>query len=226
MICISCDLLQGTLQFLACDPPPLLWSWDAWGTSKLISDLCALRVFVYRVMNRQQTDASAGIHASLTVISVTISHYKVVFEFSSAVLHLLLIMCWFSIIIKITDVCIYSITLSASWHENAVYNKLSAIFILQTYSKIIPLPAAPSYPPHTLCFLTNSLIVSHTLVAILFSLTQIENTKSVALACKWTIPTERPPLVGEVGANSCRQRVSQGQCSGSARLYSWFSRPE
>jgi hypothetical protein len=24
------------------------------------------------------------------------------------------------------------------------------------------------------------------------------------LVCKWTIPTERPPLVGEVSANFCR----------------------
>jgi hypothetical protein len=28
-----------------------------------------------------------------------------------------------------------------------------------------------------------------------------KQTNSVALVCKWTIPTERPPLVGEVSAN-------------------------
>jgi hypothetical protein len=40
-----------------------------------------------------------------------------------------------------------------------------------------------------------------------------------------TIPTERPPLVGEVSANVCGQTVSRGQRNGSPRPYSRFSRP-
>jgi hypothetical protein len=47
----------------------------------------------------------------------------------------------------------------------------------------------------------------------------------VALVHERTIPTERPPLVGEVSANFCRYRVSRGQRDGSLRLYSLFSRP-
>jgi hypothetical protein len=43
---------------------------------------------------------------------------------------------------------------------------------------------------------------------------------------EWTIPAERPPLVGEVSANFCRQRVPRGQCVGSQRPYSQISRPE
>jgi hypothetical protein len=41
-----------------------------------------------------------------------------------------------------------------------------------------------------------------------------------------TIPTERPPLVGEVNANFCGSRVPRGQRDGSLRLYSRFSRPQ
>jgi hypothetical protein len=47
---------------------------------------------------------------------------------------------------------------------------------------------------------------------------------SVALVRERTIPTERPPLVSEVSANSCCQRVSRGQCNGSLMLYSRLSR--
>jgi hypothetical protein len=49
---------------------------------------------------------------------------------------------------------------------------------------------------------------------------------SVALVRKRTIPNERPPLVGEVSANFCGQRVSRGQRNGPPRQYSRFSRPE
>jgi hypothetical protein len=35
---------------------------------------------------------------------------------------------------------------------------------------------------------------------------QIWEKNSVALVCELTIPTERPPLVGEVSANSCGQK--------------------
>jgi hypothetical protein len=41
-----------------------------------------------------------------------------------------------------------------------------------------------------------------------------------------TIPTERPPLVGEVIANFCGQRVPCGQRDRSLRPYSRFSRQE
>jgi hypothetical protein len=41
-----------------------------------------------------------------------------------------------------------------------------------------------------------------------------------------TIPTERLPLVGEVNANFCGSRVSQGQRDGSLRPYSRLSTPE
>jgi hypothetical protein len=37
-----------------------------------------------------------------------------------------------------------------------------------------------------------------------------------------TIPIERPPLVGEVSANFCGQRVQRGQCDGYLRPYSQF----
>jgi hypothetical protein len=39
----------------------------------------------------------------------------------------------------------------------------------------------------------------------------------VALVRKRTMPTERPPLVGEVSANYCGYRVSHGQRNGSPR---------
>jgi hypothetical protein len=41
-----------------------------------------------------------------------------------------------------------------------------------------------------------------------------------------TIPTEQPPLVGEVIANFCGKRVPRGQRDGSLRLYSRFSSQE
>jgi hypothetical protein len=40
---------------------------------------------------------------------------------------------------------------------------------------------------------------------------QREKKNSVVLVCKRTIPTERPPLVGEVSTNFSEQRVSRGQ---------------
>jgi hypothetical protein len=54
--------------------------------------------------------------------------------------------------------------------------------------------------------------------------TKINN--SVALFRERTIPTKRPPLVGEVSANFCRYGVSRGQRDGSLRPYSRDSRPE
>jgi hypothetical protein len=36
-------------------------------------------------------------------------------------------------------------------------------------------------------------------------------TNSVALVQERTIPTERPPLIGEVSANFCGYKVSRGQ---------------
>jgi hypothetical protein len=42
-------------------------------------------------------------------------------------------------------------------------------------------------------------------------------TNSVALVRKRTIPTERPPLVGEVSANFSGYRVSRGQRNESPR---------
>jgi hypothetical protein len=48
----------------------------------------------------------------------------------------------------------------------------------------------------------------------------------VAWVRKRTIPTERPPLVGEVSANFCGRRVSRGQRDGSIRPYSRISWPE
>jgi hypothetical protein len=47
----------------------------------------------------------------------------------------------------------------------------------------------------------------------------------VAWVHERTIPTERPPLVGEVSTKFCRERVPSGQRDGSLRLYSWISRP-
>jgi hypothetical protein len=46
---------------------------------------------------------------------------------------------------------------------------------------------------------------------------RILKLNSVPLVRKQTIPTERPPLVGEVSANFCRQRVSRGQHNGIPR---------
>jgi hypothetical protein len=48
----------------------------------------------------------------------------------------------------------------------------------------------------------------------------------VALVCKRTIPTERPPLVGEVNASLWLWRVWRGQRNGSPRPYSRISRQE
>jgi hypothetical protein len=44
-----------------------------------------------------------------------------------------------------------------------------------------------------------------------------KKTNSVALVRKRTIPTERPPLVGEINANFSGQRVSRGQRNKSQR---------
>jgi hypothetical protein len=53
-----------------------------------------------------------------------------------------------------------------------------------------------------------------------------KTTNSVAWVCERTIPTERPPLLGEVSANFLCIRVPLGQRDGSLRPYSRLSRPE
>jgi hypothetical protein len=50
--------------------------------------------------------------------------------------------------------------------------------------------------------------------------------KLVARVSERTIPTERPPLVGDVSAKFCGKRMTGGQCSGSLRLYSRISSPQ
>jgi hypothetical protein len=49
---------------------------------------------------------------------------------------------------------------------------------------------------------------------------------SMVCVLERTIPTERPPLVGEVSANFCGERVPHGQDDGALRPYSRFSRQE
>jgi hypothetical protein len=52
------------------------------------------------------------------------------------------------------------------------------------------------------------------------------NLNSVASVRRRTLPTERPPLVGEVSANLGGFKLSRGQRNGSLRPYSGLSRPE
>jgi hypothetical protein len=59
-----------------------------------------------------------------------------------------------------------------------------------------------------------------------FSFQWYNYKNSVVWVREWTIPTERPPLVGEASANFCWQRVPLGQCDESLRPYSRISRPE
>jgi hypothetical protein len=51
-----------------------------------------------------------------------------------------------------------------------------------------------------------------------------KRANSVALVRERTIPTQRPPLIGEVSANVCGHTISCGQHNGSLRPYSRFSR--
>jgi hypothetical protein len=45
--------------------------------------------------------------------------------------------------------------------------------------------------------------INHVYHVIYIRITETKKLNSVALVCKRTIPTERPPLVGEVSANFC-----------------------
>jgi hypothetical protein len=57
--------------------------------------------------------------------------------------------------------------------------------------------------------------------------TKKKKINSMVWVSERTIPTERPPLVGEVIANLCGYRVPRGQRDGSLRpYYSRFSRQE
>jgi hypothetical protein len=53
-----------------------------------------------------------------------------------------------------------------------------------------------------------------------------KQTNSMVWVRERTIPTERPPLVGEAIANFCGYRVPRGQRDGSLRPYPRFSRQE
>jgi hypothetical protein len=61
--------------------------------------------------------------------------------------------------------------------------------------------------------------------ALFFPSYELKKTKkhSVAWVCERTIPTERPPLVENVSAKFCGQRVPRGQRDGSLRQYSHLS---
>jgi hypothetical protein len=48
----------------------------------------------------------------------------------------------------------------------------------------------------------------------------------VAWVRELTIPTEWPPIAGEVSFNFCGKRVPRGECDGFLRPYSRLSRPE
>jgi hypothetical protein len=70
-----------------------------------------------------------------------------------------------------------------------------------TYSKII-----------LIAMHINVLIGLHLLIhSLLKTVLNALKTNSVAVVRKRTIPTERPPLVGEVSANLCRYKVLRGQ---------------
>jgi hypothetical protein len=60
--------------------------------------------------------------------------------------------------------------------------------------------------------------------------TEIESSLQKKNSMVWvrerTIPIERPPLLGEVVANFCGERVPRGQRNGSLRPYSRFSGQE
>jgi hypothetical protein len=58
------------------------------------------------------------------------------------------------------------------------------------------------------------------------NLSAIRKLNSMVWVRGRTIPTERPPLVGEVIVNFCGYTVPRGQRDGSLRLYSLFSRQE
>jgi hypothetical protein len=53
----------------------------------------------------------------------------------------------------------------------------------------------------------------------------LKKLNSVARVRELTIPTERPPLVGEVSANFCGERVPRGQRDGSLWPCSRLPRP-
>jgi hypothetical protein len=60
---------------------------------------------------------------------------------------------------------------------------------------------------------------------VLTSLSMEQKRNSLAWDRERTISTERPPLVGEVGAKFCGSRVPRGQRDGSPRPYSRPPRP-
>jgi hypothetical protein len=98
---------------------------------------------------------------------------------------------------------------------------------------ILQVPILQKIPPPTFCtdlctgptkpqnsyrypaYITKSEIIHHLLKKLL----AYKTTKQTPwpLVRKRTIPTERPPLVGEVSVNFCGYRVSPGQRNGSPR---------
>jgi hypothetical protein len=65
------------------------------------------------------------------------------------------------------------------------------------------------------------------LINDMFHLTKLKTKlNSMVWVRERTIPTERPPLVGEVIVNFCGLRVPRGQRDGSLRPYSRYSRQE
>jgi hypothetical protein len=58
------------------------------------------------------------------------------------------------------------------------------------------------------------------------SANDVKKLNSMVWVRERTIPTEQPPLVGEVIANFCGERVPRGQLDGSLRPYFRFSRQE
>jgi hypothetical protein len=70
------------------------------------------------------------------------------------------------------------------------------------------------------------LSASQSAASCVTSLYERSKLNSMVWVRERTIPTERPPLVGEVSTNFWGSRVPRGQRDGSLRPYSRISRPE
>jgi hypothetical protein len=126
--------------------------------------------------------------------------------------------------------------LTALWASMACYRDSFIYFSLLQCRQSISL-AAQAYFPHLQRFCLNvkvHVFLSSHLPLIKQSMirkkrsTSIHHKKnSMASVCERTIPTERPPLVGEVNANLCANTsVSRGHRNGFPRPYSRISRPQ
>jgi hypothetical protein len=109
---------------------------------------------------------------------------------------------------------------TSEYHESLNQDGSGSIIIFRALYRALTISGAYNGPGSSLSAWSNYVCPPDT------NRNSKKKKNSMGWVREWTIPTEQLPLVSEVIANFCGQRVPRGQCDGSLRPYSRFCRQE